>query len=251
MNKSKTLALGFTAGLLALIAIAFAILAPNFKGISEFNKLSDAENNLRKIIEAEDQHYQKTGAYFPLEVDPDNSDVERILGRSNAGCRGCEYAVAVSGLAFTAEVKVPVKNNEFNCLGYVRTAPGKLIGVAGKMGACAPEGIYAGSRKLVNVVGPCSSNSWETMFIASGNMKRLAIETLPSDAEISIDGVWIGKTTPFRSTISENYGYLFVNDPPKSPINVVVSKEGYASVGFFLDWNNYTYQATIPLRANH
>lgn len=118
------------------------------------------------------------------------------------------------------------------------------------MGVCAPEGIYAGSRKLVNVVGPCSADSWKTMFVTSGTMKRLAIETLPSNASISIDGVWKGKTTSFHSTISDRYGYFFVADPPKSPINVVVSKEGYSTVSFTLDWNEFTYQATVPLQAN-
>lgn len=112
MNRSKKKALGFSAGLLALIAIAFAILAPNFKDFSDFSKLSAAEKNLRKIIEAEDEHYQKTGAYFPLEIDFENSSVKRILGQSYASCRGCEYAVEVSGLAFTAEVRVPIKNKD-------------------------------------------------------------------------------------------------------------------------------------------
>ena len=249
MNRSKKQALILAGGLLALVALALAVFGPNFVGSLEIKKLSDEQKNLRRIIEAEDEHYQKTGAYFPLEIDSDNSNVKSILGQFNGG-RDCKYAVAVSGLAFTAEVKVPVKTKEFNYLGYVRTAPGEHIGVAGKMGVCAAEGIYAGSRKLVNTVGPCSSNSWKTMWVASGSKKRLAIETLPSGASVFIDGVLIGKTTSFHSTINEEYGYLFVADPPKSPINVVVSKEGYSPVSFALDWDDFTYQATVPLRPN-
>jgi hypothetical protein len=153
-------------------------------------------------------------------------------------------------LLLEVEAKVPVENNKFDYLGYVRTAPGKQLGVPGAMGICGAGGIYAGSRNLVNTVGPCRANSWKTMFVVSGSKKRLAIETLPSDADISVDGKWIGKTTAFHGTISEKYGYLFLADPPKSPLNVVVSKKGYSTVSFVLDWGDFTYQATVPLKAD-
>jgi hypothetical protein len=247
MNSSKRLVLGLS--VLALIAVALAVVGPNFVGSLQIKKLSEAEKNLRRIIESEDEHYQKTGAYFPLEIDSDHSNGKSILGEFNGG-RDCKYAVAVSGLAFTAEVKVRINNKEFDSLGYVRTPPGEHIGVAGKMGVCAAEGIYAGSRKLVNTVGPCSSNSWKAMWVVSGSKKSLAIETLPSDASVFIEGVLMGRTTSFHSTIDQDYGYLFVADPPKSPINVVVSKEGYSPVSFALDWNDFTYRATVALRQN-
>jgi hypothetical protein len=155
----------------------------------------------------------------------------------------------VSDLAFTAEVRVRVENQVFNDLGYVRTAPGKQIGIPGKMGICVADGIYAGSRRLVNTIGPCNKDSWRTMVVASGNKKRLAVETFPSDADIFIDGKRVGKTKAFQGSISEKYGYLFVTDPPKAPINVTIKKKGYATVDFGLDWNDCTYRATVPLRA--
>jgi hypothetical protein len=240
----KAILIGF------LVLILAAINAPNFYRSPEYNQLSNAQIILRKIIEAEDEHFQKTGAYFTLDAAQDNLIVKRILRGFNVDCSGCEFAVAVSGLAFTAEAKASLPNNEIDYLGYVRTGPGKHIGIAGKMSACTPEGVFAGSRKLVNTIGPCCAHSWKTMGVISGSMKRLAIETLPSDADVFLDGSRIGKTTTFHGTISENYGYLFVEHPPKSPINVVVSKPGYETVRFALDWNDFTYQATIPLKAN-
>lgn len=236
-------------GLLAMAALILAIIAPGFGGYFDFRNLSAAEQNLRKIIEAEDECYQRTGAYFPLESDAKNASVKRILGQSYTSSRDDQYTVGVSGLAFTAEAKVRIKGRD-NYLGYVRTAPGEHRGIVGKIGACDPSGISAGSRNLVNVLGPCRPGSWANMGVVSGTMRRLAIETLPSGADISINGKREGKSGPFRGTISDRYGYFFASDLPESPITVVVSKDGFSPVTFTLDWSTSTYRAAVVLRKN-
>lgn len=244
----KNYVLGAAATSLAFFIVFLGIFAPNFIRSSEVRKFSDATAAFKKLIEAEDEYFQANGTYLPLEGDLDSEGVRHFLGKPNVKFPRCEIAVSVSDLAFTAEMKAPVGNTEFNYLGYVRTAPGKHGGGPGKMGVCPAEGVYAGSRRLVNTVGPCSADSWKTLAVASGSKKRLAIETLPIGADVFLDGKWAGKTVAFDRTISAKYGYLFVAEPPNAPLSVVVSKEGYSSVSFTVDWGDFTYQATIPLK---
>ena len=229
--------------------VGFAIILPSCEGWRQYNRLSKSQGNLRRLIEAEDRYYSKTGEYLPLDPSSDNTDVKKKLGWDPGRFRsGCEYGVTVSGMAYTAVVRCPLDDGTPYYLGFVKTEPGKQIGIEGPFGKCKPDGIYAGSRHLVNTIGPCFEQKGGILGVVSGRLKRLVVHTYPPNAQIYANGVLIGETSDSRLTVSQNYGSFWWGEPCREQVTVRVVKAGYHPVEFEIDWDGYTYTAAITLR---
>jgi hypothetical protein len=59
-------------GLFGSLYLAFALFASHSRRfqVTEYNKLADATNALKEIVEAEDEHYQKPERIFHWRVTP-------------------------------------------------------------------------------------------------------------------------------------------------------------------------------------
>jgi hypothetical protein len=239
------IAISVTVAILA--AMAFMVIYPNYHDYKEYKIHSDGLNDLKKLIEAEDAYFQANGKFLAVDSSVDTDKVKRLLNWRSSKSSPCEYSVMVSDRKFTIESKCPLEDGNFNYMGYVRAAPGSETGIDGAYGKCSAKGIYAGSRYLVNDVGPCTEQNKGILSVASGSMKRLVVETYPRDATVFANRVAIGKTSSQHNVLSQNYGSFFWEDPYNEPINIRVSKQGFKPVEFKLNWGSYTYTSTIVL----
>ena len=237
---------------LLLCIPAFLFIYPSYKVNHEtkhqYQTLFAGHANLKKIIEYQDMNYQTTGSYASITPNDDLSKIISNFQTCTTNCSKCEYASTVSKASFTATAKCPEKDNNPNFLGYVRAPLGAHTGIDGYYKKCRATGIYAGNRNLVNTIGPCFEQSNGVVLVVSGNKKRLAVETSPPNAIISINGKLIGKTSSSHNTISSNYGSFFWENPYKEISTIKISKQGYESVESILDWDDFTYSATAILR---
>ena len=231
---------------LLVLGVLAAVVIPQYSATSsgKLNQLSKARRHLISLIEAEDRYYQRKGMYVAVSG---SDDIKEQLGWCETGCGECRYSVTVNGKRFTAEVNCQTSDREQQYLGYVRTEPGELVGIDQSSGTCSAEGIYAGSRYLVNDVGPCRERSWSGMAVVSGSKRHLVIETFPANATVFINGAAFGTSEVNHTSLSPEYGSLYIGEVPENPVMVKVSKEGFVSVEFELSWGSYTHTAAVVL----
>jgi len=217
----------------------------------EGSRLQNGIERLIRLIEMEDGYFLKHGKYLTVLPNSSNDSFEVRSGLKSCvtGCDGCDFAVAKSGVAFTAEVRCVLDNGTYYYQGYVRPEPGLHRGIDGLFGKCRSEGIFAGKRMLVNTVGPCyEQDDRRDMVILLGRKKRLLVQTMPSGATITVNGAVMGQSSPGHNTLSRSYGSYFWEDPSDGPALIAITKDGYQPVEFTLNWGSYTYKAAVALR---
>lgn len=235
----------------AFVYVFFALAVFRGPGASRDNSTQiRAKSHLRSLIRKEDEFFQRNGRYLAFQTDGEDKGQQ---ARSDLGWResyygNCTFSVVAEGKKFTASVKCPLSNGEFNYMGYVRTEPGTHIGLDDAFGKCRKEGIYTAHRSLVNTLGPCGDQNGSVISVVSGSLKRLVVKTLPQDAEVRVDGKLIGATTDRDRFISSDYGAFFWENPKLEKMTVTISKPGYEAISFPLDWGSYTYEAVVVLR---
>jgi len=212
------------------------------------NTLKIGYKNLAALIEYQDRNFQNTGTYKTIEPATDLAYIKNFESCAE-NCTPCEYTVKISLHYFTATAKCIEKDGTLSFRGYVRAKPGQHVGIDGHYEKCKSKGIYAQNRYLINTIGPCFKQENDYMFITSGTKKRLVIETLPSDVEIRINNTVFGTSSESHNTTTNNYGSLFISEPVIATNLVTLSKQGYESITFSIDWESYTYKATVVLYA--
>jgi len=237
--------------LLILMIGLSALIWPNLAGMSERQQLLEGKEHLLKLIEAEERFFQVNGKYLPLDTQSDVLEFRRSLNWSRSERKGCDYAVAVSGIAFTVEARCILGNGTENYLGIVRTAPGEGYGIDGKFGKCKAHGIFTETQPLVNVVGPCRKQKGDIISFSTGNRRSLIINTLPSDAIIEVNGTMVGRTDVHLAGTSYSYGTFYWENPAEGLLNITVSKEGFIPINFTVDWAGYTHTEAITLRQSY
>lgn len=252
VNKKFTKKNALIVILAILCVLAFLIIYPSYQSHGGFrNKhqtLSIGKVNLEKIIEYQDATYQNNGKYYAIMPNDDLAKIVDGFKTCTSNCLPCEYASVVFHNSFTVTTKCSTNNGTSSYLGYVRVPPGEHTGIDGYYKKCLAHGIYAGKRHLINDVGPCYEQSYEIMSVASGNKKSLVIKTYPPNASVSVNGNHIGETSSSHNTISPNYGSFFWADPYAEPTRISISKPGYETLKFPLEWGSFTYTATVVLR---
>lgn len=242
----------FIVAIIAILIFPGLFSKEHRQAMAEHRLLSDAHSSLEKLIEAEDAHYQARGKYLPVMPGATGANSRAILKWCIDGCPPCEFAVTTGKGGFSASAKCPVSDGQFDYLGYVRTAPGAQTGIDDFFGKCIAAGIYAGSRHLVNTIGPCFDQKSGILTVAAGRLKRLVVVSYTGGANIRANGATIGQTSSQHNVISPSYGSFFWENPLPIPMTIRIEKSGYEPVQFNLDWSSSTYRSAIVLRpASH
>ncbi len=240
---------------LLLIFMLISLVAFNYyadyqshkKIFFKHNTLDTGRENLKKIIQYQDWNYQNINSYASFSPEKDLKAEIDNFKICNSDCTPCEYATTTKGSSFTSTAKCTGKDGQPNYIGYVRVAIGEHEGIDGYFKKCTSKGIYAGSRNLINTVGPCFEQTNSSFFVASGSKKRLVVQTFPADAKITVNGQHIGATSSNHNTFSQSYGSYFWLNPFQEAAIITITKPGYKTIRFPLEWGSYTYTAAVVL----
>jgi len=214
----------------------------------KYQTLTLGKFNLERIVEQQDVNYQKSGEYFSHAPKYDLANIINGFKICKSDCNPCEYVTTKMEGKFTSTVKCSTQDGKSHYLGYIRVPPGEHLGIDGYFNKCLGLGVYAGSRNFINEIGPCYDDSYEILKIGSGGKKRLVIKTFPPNGSIRANEKYIGNTSSSHNTISPLYGSLFWNEPFNGKVEISISKEGYETVNYPLEWESYTYTSTVVLK---
>ena len=168
----------------AIIGILAAIAIPNFLQFQLRSKTGEAKTNLAAIRTAEEGYFAEFNNYVAAIASgfdggmgankrswPTGTSFDQ-LGWSPEGEVFFDYAVAVSGSAWTADAVGDLDGNLGggglpSDYGYVHPSPGLSAGLGGAMGTCPTTGVYNPSslaNDLLNTVGPCGQFDGQSEF---------------------------------------------------------------------------------------
>ena len=190
MTKLHTRRGGFTLIelmiVVAIIGILAAIAIPNFLRFQLRAKSSEGKTNLAAIRTAEEGYFAEFGTYIgalavpaafgssktPWPVPAAGFDT---VGWTPEGDVYFQYQVSVNGpgagfgmnefMAYAvADIDGDAVNQEW---AYVKPIPGILLYGGAAVGACSVNGVYnpiTTATDLLETVGPCDSNSGQSVF---------------------------------------------------------------------------------------
>ena len=163
----------------AIIGILAAIAIPNFLRFQLKSKTSEAKVNLAAIRTAEESYLAEFGSYVVAAPSPAVNGGSQKQTFVDVGVAGANfatigwlpegqvffnYAVAVAGLAYTADSSADIDANMTNQIwGYVHEDPNAAVVVGALTCAGAYDPVTA-MADVVNTVGPCGANFGQSEF---------------------------------------------------------------------------------------
>ncbi len=176
-------------GVLLLSGLVVTVI-PNFMTFALRAKSGEVRAQIAAIRDAEEQWFAEHGRYLATSpVPPGKPGVNRTpvamqdleaagfdrlrwLGNLPTGLY-CSYAVRVDeaeGDAFTIEAVCDLDGDgDLMAFGWIKPAPGKVVGVPGYFGYCSVRGVLTrrgatDGRRVLDRFGPCDSSSTVSHF---------------------------------------------------------------------------------------
>ena len=163
----------------AIIGILAAIAIPNFLRFQLKSKTSEAKVNLAAIRTAEESYLAEFGSYVVAAASPAANGGAQKQTFVDTGMAGANfatigwlpegqvffnYAVAVAGLAYTADASADIDANMTNQIwGYVHEDPSAAV-VVGTLTCAGAYDPVTAMADVTNTVGPCGANFGQSEF---------------------------------------------------------------------------------------